>query len=149
RATLARNTAPAGISALDPRGTATASATTSIISDNTPSNCGTIKPTDLGGNVANGTTCALTAATSRQNVASGLAAALANGGGETDVLAAQAGSVAIDLTAPCTAESDQRDLSRAQGPGCDAGAYELDRDPETTITTGPTGTTPRLDARFH
>jgi hypothetical protein len=62
---------------------------------------------------------------SKQNAAPMLGA-LANNGGETDTLALQPGSPAIDAgtNVGCPA-TDQRGVSRPQGSACDIGAFEL------------------------
>src|SRR4051794_2499891 len=65
-----------------------------------------------------------------------LAAALANAGGETDVLRIAPGSAAVGVAGACTG-TDQRELARPQGTACDAGAYEL----EVVQVTGPEGPT--------
>ncbi len=51
---------------------------------------------------------------------------LQDNGGPTQTMALLAGSAAIDLvpTSDCLVTSDQRGVSRPQGPACDAGAYE-------------------------
>ena len=49
---------------------------------------------------------------------------LANNGGLTQTHALQPGSVAIDIVDRLCLPTDQRDVSRPQGPKCDAGAYE-------------------------
>jgi hypothetical protein len=89
--------------------------------------------TSQGGNVEAGTDCGFKDSTDRRKVP--FTTALTNAGGETDTVAIPADSPAVDLGAPCDDETDQRDLRRYQGSGCDAGAYELDQAPDTTIST--------------
>lgn len=52
---------------------------------------------------------------------------LADNGGPTQTMRLSAGSPAIDLVpaSSCAATTDQRGVSRPQGAGCDAGAYEV------------------------
>ena len=57
-------------------------------------------------------------------------------GGETAVLALAATSPAIGLAREGCGGTDQRDVPRPQGPGCDAGAYELAAPPAVDTATG-------------
>ncbi len=57
-------------------------------------------------------------------------------GGETAVLAIAATSPAIGLAREGCGGTDQRDVPRPQGPGCDAGAYELAAPPAVDTATG-------------
>jgi hypothetical protein len=112
-------------------------ATGSIISGNTgdgvAANCN-LKLTSGGGSIDSATTCGL----DKPNTDAQLSTLLFSAGGETPVLTIPATSFAIDLAGACTG-TDQRDLARPQGKGCDAGAYEFDFAPDTVIDTGPSG----------
>ncbi len=103
-----------------------------------PSNCG-LSPTaaiDQGGNVESDATCGLTAS-SRQNTDPQLAAGF-DTGADPPVLALAATSPAVNLAACGSLVSDQRGVPRPQGPLCDAGAYELNPPPETSVdAAGP------------
>jgi hypothetical protein len=60
-------------------------------------------------------------------------------GGNTNTLALEAVSPAVDVippSAPSCAGTDQRDLTRLQGSGCDTGAFEL-IDPLEGLSTAP------------
>src|SRR5262249_9192028 len=54
-----------------------------------------------------------------------LLGALTNNGGPTQTQALLSGSPAINAGSNCGVATDQRGLSRNQGPACDIGAYEL------------------------
>jgi hypothetical protein len=77
-------------------------------------------------NVDTGASCGLPAASNRLNTNPGVAEALTNQGGGTDVLTIPAGSPAVDLVPTCSTPTDQRGFTRVSAPGtpCDAGAYE-------------------------
>lgn len=78
-----------------------------------------------GGNVESADTCGFTAAGDKRGV-DPLLGALANNGGQTDTLALQAGSPAIDAAIGCPPPAtDQRGVARPQGGACDSGAFEL------------------------
>ena len=81
-----------------------------------PSNCSVILPSTGGGNVESGTDCGL----ERKNTTGGLATALADNGGQTPTLALPWTSDVHDFAGGCTG-SDQRDVARPQGAGCDPG----------------------------
>jgi hypothetical protein len=64
--------------------------------------------------------------------------ALAANGGPTQTMALTAGTPAVDAAgATCDAATDQRGVTRPQGPGCDIGAFEL-AVASTTPTPTPT-----------
>jgi len=110
--------------------------------DGTPSNCGGVLPTSDGGNVVSNDDCAFTAAGDVQNADPLLSAALVNAGGETDLLTIDGLSPARNRVGGCLG-ADQRDLSRPQAGACDAGAYEIDEVPDTSLTVTPRpGTAP-------
>jgi hypothetical protein len=89
---------------------------------------------DQGGNVESDATCGLTAA-SRSNTDPQLAAGL-DLAVEPPVLALAATSPAVDFAACGSLLVDQRGVPRPQGAICDAGAYELDLPPETSVEGG-------------
>jgi hypothetical protein len=99
----------------------------SIVANNTGGNCTTVTfggspPTDGGHNLSwPDATCP------GVNVDPKLGA-LASNGGPTQTFALQSGSPAIDAVPPAGAgcpSTDQRSVSRPQGPSCDIGAFEL------------------------
>ena len=111
----------------------------SIVSGNTvenplnaervPSNCGNSGISSLGHNLQSAADCAFTASGDLENIEPGfMSSGLQDNGGNTDTLALDATSPAIDAiplgALGCTA-TDQRGIARPQGTGCDIGAYEL------------------------
>ncbi len=111
----------------------------SIVSGNTvesaltgervPSNCGDSGISSLGHNLQSAADCAFTATGDLKNIEPGfLSSGLQDNGGNTDTLALEATSPAVDAIpsgAPGCSATDQRDVTRPQGTGCDIGAYEL------------------------
>ncbi|MDA0181839.1 right-handed parallel beta-helix repeat-containing protein [Solirubrobacter phytolaccae] len=89
-----------------------------------PSNCGPTRPTSAGANVESGADCGF----ERQNTTGGLAVTLTDGGGQTPVLALPWTSDVHDFAGGCDG-TDQRDVARPQGAGCDPGAYEATEPP--------------------
>jgi hypothetical protein len=109
----------------------------------TASNCGASSPgtlSSLGYNLETGTDCVFTSTGDLQSGNPGFAsAALQNNGGNTDTLGLAAGSVAIDhvpTSASGCGGTDQRDVARPQGSGCDIGAYELSQTGGPQLTPG-------------
>ncbi len=115
----------------------TISVQNSIVADNTvdspasetPSDCGEIDISSLGHNLKSGADCGFKATGDLQNTAPlFMSNGLQDNGGNTNTLALQATSPAIDAVptnaAGCNA-ADQRGIARPQGIGCDIGAYEL------------------------
>ena len=100
-----------------------------------PSNCSVILPSTGGGNVESGTDCGL----ERKNTTGGLATALADNGGQTPTLALPWTSDVHDFAGACTG-TDQRDVARPQGAGCDPGAYEATPPPPPVVEPTPTPT---------
>jgi hypothetical protein len=90
--------------------------------------------TSHGFNFSDDTSCGFTAATDKQNGADPKLGALANNGGGTSTRLPQPGSPLIDAipTGSCQADgasgitTDQRGVTRPQGPGCDIGAVEVE-----------------------
>jgi hypothetical protein len=81
--------------------------------------------TSSGGNVESADTCGFSQASDKRN-ADPLLGALADNGGQTDTMALQAGSPAIDAAVDCPPPAtDQRGQPRPQGAGCDSGAFEV------------------------
>ena len=105
----------------------------SIIANNAGSNCSGSTITDQGYNLESGTDCRFTASTDLQNT-NPQVAPLANNGGPTETLALLNNSPAINAipTSACTATTDQRGITRPQGPACDIGAFEL-RAPQLSL----------------
>ncbi|GER87746.1 hypothetical protein KDW_19080 [Dictyobacter vulcani] len=99
--------------------------------------------TDQGYNLENGSDCSFTASTDLQNTNPQLAlAGLQDNGGPTQTIALLSSSPALDRIPPasCQVPTDQRGVSRPQGPACDLGAFELEQTPTPTPTETPTPT---------
>ena len=94
-----------------------------------PSNCGNSGISSLGHNIQSAADCTFTATGDLKNIEPGfLSSGLQDNGGNTDTLALEATSPAVDAIpsgAPGCSATDQRDIARPQGTGCDIGAYEL------------------------
>jgi hypothetical protein len=114
----------------------TISVESSIVADNTvedpervPSNCGDSGISSLGHNLQSGADCAFAGTGDLENTDPGLlSSGLQDNGGNTDTLALEATSPAVDAIpagAPGCSGTDQRGVRRPQGTGCDIGAYEL------------------------
>jgi predicted outer membrane repeat protein len=116
----------------------------SVLADNSGGNCGIVIPvTDGGHNISwPDTTCPGVNADPRLGP-------LASNGGPTQTLALLPASPAIDalprVGAGCPA-TDQRGVSRPQGPNCDIGAFELSLSPTPSPTPAPTSTPPQVQA---
>jgi hypothetical protein len=99
----------------------------------TPSNCaqlgspaGTIS--SRGNNLESATDCGFTSTGDLQNTNPQFATILQNNGGNTDTFGLALASRAVDHISAGAANcggSDQRDVLRPQGTGCDIGAFEL------------------------
>jgi hypothetical protein len=94
-----------------------------------PSNCGKSGISSLGYNLESAADCGFTATGDIQNTDPQF---MTNGpqdnGGNTDTFALKASSPALDAipsSAPNCTSTDQRNIARPQGAGCDIGAYEL------------------------
>ncbi len=96
----------------------------------TPSNCGGSGTISSGGyNIENGSDCGFTSTGDRQNTDPGFtSSSLEDWGGNTETFGFDARSPAVDAIppgAPNCGGTDQRDIDRPQGQGCDIGAFEL------------------------
>jgi hypothetical protein len=111
-------------------------------------NCyGFAATSDGGYNLDAGTSCGFSTANNSLSNTDPLLepAGLQNNGGPTQTIALQPGSSAIDAIPSAvngcgtTVTTDQRGVSRPQGPGCDIGAFELrgDTTPPVIIVPGP------------
>jgi hypothetical protein len=101
----------------------------SIVAHNSQSNCASFTPSpDNGDNLSSDSSCHFTASTSLQNTDPKLdPAGLANNGGPTQTIALQPDSPVLDrlpVANKCPA-TDERGVSRPQGPNCDSGAFEM------------------------
>ena len=124
----------------------------SIVAGNTgdggASNCSRAL-TSLGGNIDTGNLCGF----DKPNTDPQLGSTPVQFA-DTPMLTFPATSPAIDLLAVGSAAckgaiTDQRDLARPQGAGCDAGAFEIDTvPPDVTITAGPNGPTNNASPSF-
>ena len=117
----------------------TISVENSIVANNTvedpltgelvPSNCGNTGISSLGHNLQSAADCAFAATGDLENTEPGfLSSGLQDNGGNTDTLALEAASPAVDAIpsgAPGCTGTDQRGIARPQGTGCDIGAFEL------------------------
>jgi hypothetical protein len=111
--------------------------------------------TSGGYNIESGTDCGFAATGDHHNTDPGfITGSPQDLGGNTDVIALQATSPAVDAIptgAPGCSGTDQRGTSRPQGSGCDIGAYELFQGIEgQSLTTlvgavGTNGTIPTID----
>ncbi|HEY7953054.1 MAG TPA: choice-of-anchor Q domain-containing protein [Solirubrobacteraceae bacterium] len=103
--------------------------TVNLPATETPSNCGNSGISSLGHNLESAADCGFTATGDLQNTdPQFMSSGLQDNGGNTETLALQANSPAIDAVpanAPGCGGTDQRSVSRPQGVGCDIGAYEL------------------------
>ncbi len=136
--TFANNSAGTQGGGLDNRG-GTVTIGRSIVANNIGGNCqnfGTI--TSTGYNLESSTDCDFTSAGDLQNTDPKLASSPANNGGPTQTLALRDGSLAINHipTSACLVTTDQREVSRPQGPMCDIGAFEF-RVPALSLPSSP------------
>jgi len=104
-----------------------------IIADNPGGDCLFGPFTTSDHNLDSDNSCMLTGPGDRSGVAP-LLGPLANNGGPTDTHALLAGSPAIDAgnNATCLA-TDQRGVTRPQGPACDIGAFEAPATPQAQV----------------
>jgi CSLREA domain-containing protein len=129
---------------------ATASFRGTILARNTnaaggAANCdGPVKPASLGHNLEDAATCALGGSGDLSST-DPMLTPLADNGGPTLTRGLLPGSPAIDAAAdPACPATDQRGVSRPQGPACDIGAYEVVRTAPclTGVQTGPLTVSP-------
>jgi CSLREA domain-containing protein/uncharacterized repeat protein (TIGR01451 family) len=122
-----------GLSVYNPEpmvgGSAALAVKNTIVAGNTgpggPSDCAVVATVTSDHNISGDASCMFGDAGSKQNT-NPLLGGLQNNGGETDTLALQAGSPAIDAgTNDGCPATDQRGVSRPQGSACDVGAFEL------------------------
>ena len=122
--TIAENTAAGTVGGIADVGLGSLAETDSIVASNNGSparNCTVSTITDGGHNLVFGdNSCPGSDGDPRL-------APLGDHGGPTPTMALAPGSAAVDLVpaSACPANSDQRGVSRPQGPACDAGSYEL------------------------
>jgi hypothetical protein len=132
--TFSGNTAAVGGAIFNGR-TGSLTVQNSVLADNSGGNCGTVIPvTDGGHNISwPDMTCPGVNADPRLGP-------LASNGGPTQTFALLPTSPAVDALpragAGCPA-TDQRGVSRPQGPNCDIGAFELTVSPTPTPTPTP------------
>lgn len=115
--------------------TATLQSFGSVITGGGPAamNCLVGTPDSHGYNFSDDDTCGFTNATDRQNAGDPQLGPLANNGGATQTLLPEPESPLIDAIPPGACQSDgasgittdQRGITRPQGPGCDVGAVEV------------------------
>lgn len=110
-------------------GSAALNVKNTIVAGNTgpagPSDCALVAMVTSDHNLSGDASCMFADPGSKQNT-DPLLGALADNGGETDTLAPQAGSPAIDAgTNDGCPATDQRGVARPQGSACDTGAVEL------------------------
>ena len=97
----------------------------------TLSNCGATSPgaiNSLGYNLETAADCGFKTTGDLQNISPGFLTGLTYNGGNTQTFALSGASPAVDAvaaTATGCSGTDQRDVARPQGTGCDIGAYEL------------------------
>jgi predicted outer membrane repeat protein len=139
--TLSGNLSSTSDGAVSSPSTGTITLQNTIVADSTPANCSTTvgSVTDGGHNISwPDTSCP------GLNVDPNLGP-LANNGGPTQTLALPPGSPAVDgvpATGAGCPPTDQRGVSRPQGPSCDVGAFELQVAVIPTPTPTPIPTTP-------
>ena len=143
--TVAGDTSPYGADIYTYTGNTTTVSSTIVANGLSGSNCGgpgTL--VDGGYNLDTAASCGFSAANHSLSNANPMLQALASNGGPTQTMALSPGSAALDVipsaTAGCGGTTDQRGISRPQGPGCEIGAYELIHNPnDTQPPTTPTG----------
>jgi hypothetical protein len=127
-----------------------------LSAERVPSNCGNSGISSLGYNLESAADCGFTATGDLQNTDPQFTSSgLQDNGGNTDTFALQGISPAVDVIpagAPECAVTDQRNIARPQGAGCDIGAYELfqpvegQQFSEVVGAAAPReGTTPEID----
>jgi uncharacterized repeat protein (TIGR01451 family) len=127
-------------------GSATLQVKNTIVAGNSAptgeSDCALVAMVNSDHNISGDSSCMFTDAGSKQ-ATDPLLGALQNNGGETDTLALQSGSPALDGgTNDGCPGIDQRGITRPQGPSCDIGAFELQQ------RTAPSPTAAAADLRL-
>jgi hypothetical protein len=142
--TLSGNTSQFGAN-IHNYGTSTLTISASIVANGASgSNCSGSPIADGGYNLDSGSSCGFSSANASLSNTQPRLDALASNGGPTQTMALPAASPAVDAIPAtvkgCTGGTDQRGEARPQGPGCDAGAYELIvTSGDTQPPTQPTG----------
>ena len=135
-ATVAGNNAPVGAN-VDGNGNGALASFGSVVAlpGGGGLNCaGLASTTSNGSNLSDDASCGFTGTGDHQNAGDPGLGALASNGGPTETRLPQAGSPLIDAipAGSCQADgasgisSDQRGVTRPQGPGCDIGAVEVE-----------------------
>jgi hypothetical protein len=155
-ATVVANTAPTGanieILAFD---SLTSFGSAVALPQGGGANCGFEPPpvtTSNGFNFSDDASCGFTAGTDQQNAGDPGLGALADNGGPTQTRLPLPGSPLIDAipVASCQADgasgitTDQRGVTRPQGPGCDIGAVEVDVAGPAAAPAAPVAGAPRF-----
>jgi len=145
----------AGLSVYNPMpmtgGSAALAVKDTIVAGNTAptgqSDCALVAMVSSDHNISGDGSCMFTDAGSKQNT-DPLLGGLQNNGGETDTLALQPGSPAIDAgTNDGCPGTDQRGVTRPQGSSCDVGAFELQQRATPPPPGGATGADLRLKVK--
>ncbi|MFQ5967888.1 MAG: choice-of-anchor Q domain-containing protein, partial [Acidimicrobiia bacterium] len=119
--TISGNTAPLGDGVFNGM---TATFENTIIADNGTENCQGSMTSD-GYNIDSANTCGFAGPGDQINT-DPLLGPLADNGGPTQTHAIGAGSPALDTASPTCPATDQRGITRPQGPSCDSGAFEYE-----------------------
>ena len=143
--TLTQNTAPDGANLRGADLTLTVFGSV-LAQPSGSTNCTGMTTTSNGYNFSDDTSCNLTAGTDHQNAGDPALGALANNGGSTQTRLPQSGSHLVDVIplgscksgGATTITTDQRDLPRPAGSGCDIGAVEVQPSTANTTTTTTT-----------
>jgi len=139
--TVARNTGGTAIAFAG--GTTNAGAYGALIGPNQGGNCANGTFTDVYTSIESGSDCGLTENGSLQNTDVGLASALQDVGGPTEVLTIPPTSRAVDFVGPTCFGGTTDQVGRPRSEPCDAGAYEAAVvQPPPTPTPTPTPVPP-------
>ena len=120
----------------------------SVIGDNSATQCQGDGIVSLGGNVAEGGTCATLTGAGDILGPDPRLGPLAGNGGRTLTHALLAGSPALDAAGAGCASVDQRGIARPLGAACDAGAVEARPDLQASFTGGPADFAPGTPAQL-
>jgi predicted outer membrane repeat protein len=140
--TISGNSAPFGADLYNQAGHSMTAGESIVANGGGGGNCGGGQPvTDGGYNIDSGTSCRFAAAHGSMSDTDPDLGPLADNGGPTQTMALAADSPAVNavpVTVPgCSGGTDQRGVSRPQGPACDIGAYELVMQAPPPSTIGP------------